>query len=98
MVEYMAKLGVRSIDELVGRADLLEADESAMHDKNRGIDLSALLIPAQQLNPQTGIIKSIDQVSTLLRIAGSFVSFCVTKTNLISSHRIMSCATHWITC
>lgn len=59
----MAKLGVRSIDELVGRADLLEADESVMHDKNRGIDLSALLIPAQQLNPQTGIIKSIDQVS-----------------------------------
>ncbi len=58
----MAKLGVRTIDELVGRADLLEADESVMHDKNRGIDLSALLIPAQQLNPQTGIIKSMDQV------------------------------------
>ena len=58
----MAKLGVRTIDELVGRADLLEADESVMHDKNRGIDLSALLIPAQQLNPQTGIINSMDQV------------------------------------
>ena len=58
----MAKLGVRTIDDLVGRADLLEADESVMHDKNRGIDLSALLIPAQQLNPQTGIIKSMDQV------------------------------------
>lgn len=61
----MAKLGVRSLDELVGRTDFLEADETVMHEKNRGIDLSALLIPAQQLNAKASIRKSIDQVLLL---------------------------------
>jgi glutamate synthase (NADPH/NADH) len=58
---YLAQLGVRSIDELVGRADLLEMDHSALHEKNRGLDLSALLIPAQQLNPNAPIKKCVEQ-------------------------------------
>ena len=59
--EYMAELGVRSLDELVGRADLLEVDESTLHYKNRGLDLSNLLVPAAQLNPKAPIRKSQDQ-------------------------------------
>ena len=59
--EYMAKLGVRTIDELVGRSDLLEVDESVMHYKNKGLDLSALLVPAQQLNLAAPIKKAMDQ-------------------------------------
>src|SRR4051795_12753829 len=43
----MASLGVRTIDELIGRTDLLEMDDAIEHWKARGIDLSALLaIPA----------------------------------------------------
>jgi glutamate synthase (NADPH) large chain len=40
----MAALGVHTIDELVGRVDLLAADEAVNHWKARGIDLSALLV------------------------------------------------------
>ena len=35
--DYLAELGVRSIDELIGRTDLLEVDERLMHEKNQVI-------------------------------------------------------------
>jgi glutamate synthase domain-containing protein 2/glutamate synthase domain-containing protein 1/glutamate synthase domain-containing protein 3 len=41
--ELMARLGVRTFDELVGRVDLLEADDAIEHWKARGVDLSNLL-------------------------------------------------------
>ncbi len=39
----MASLGVRTLDELVGRSDLLESDEAIDHWKARGVDLSRVL-------------------------------------------------------
>ncbi|MGI8558573.1 MAG: glutamate synthase large subunit [Solirubrobacteraceae bacterium] len=39
----LASLGLRSMDELVGRVDLLEADEAVAHWKARGVDLGGLL-------------------------------------------------------
>ncbi len=42
----MASLGARSWNELIGRVDLLEQDESVRTWKSRGVDLSALLAPA----------------------------------------------------
>ena len=39
----MARLGVRRFEDLVGRVDLLEADDAIERWKARGIDLSALL-------------------------------------------------------
>jgi glutamate synthase domain-containing protein 2/glutamate synthase domain-containing protein 3 len=41
--ELMAQLGVRSIDELVGRTELVEADEAIKHWKAKGLDYGALL-------------------------------------------------------
>lgn len=41
--ELMAELGFRSINELVGRTDVLEADPAINHWKAKGIDVSALL-------------------------------------------------------
>ena len=41
--EYMAKLGVRTIDEMVGRTDLLKAKEQPENERGRTIDLSAVL-------------------------------------------------------
>jgi glutamate synthase (ferredoxin) len=41
--EYMAKLGVKTIDELVGRTDLLKEKKSAKVGKAQRVDLSALL-------------------------------------------------------
>jgi glutamate synthase domain-containing protein 2/glutamate synthase domain-containing protein 1/glutamate synthase domain-containing protein 3 len=39
----MAGLGVRSFEELIGRAELLEADPAVEHWKARGVDLSRVL-------------------------------------------------------
>ena len=41
--EYMAKLGFRTVDEMVGRTDMLRADESKMTGKARSADLHAIL-------------------------------------------------------
>jgi glutamate synthase domain-containing protein 2/glutamate synthase domain-containing protein 1/glutamate synthase domain-containing protein 3 len=41
--EIMAGLGVRSIDEMVGRTDLLEINEKIFPEKAKGIDLSQIL-------------------------------------------------------
>ena len=32
----MAEIGVRKLDDLVGRSDLLEVDQSVLHYKNKG--------------------------------------------------------------
>ncbi len=49
--EIMAQLGVRSIDEMVGRVDLLEVDKDILPWKAKGIDYSKILyrpkVPAQ---------------------------------------------------
>ncbi len=41
--ELMAGLGVRTLDELIGRTDLLELDDAIDHWKARGVDLSGVL-------------------------------------------------------
>ncbi len=41
--EIMASLGLRSMDELIGRSDLLEADAAIDHWKARGVDLTKVL-------------------------------------------------------
>ena len=43
MREWMAKLGFRTIDEMIGRTDKLEACQAVEHWKASGVDLSALL-------------------------------------------------------
>eukprot|EP00981_Chlorochromonas_danica_P010245 scaffold3058_cov165-Ochromonas_danica.AAC.36 len=59
--EYMAELGVRSLDELVGRADLLEVDQQVLHEKNKGLDLSGLLTTSYELNPKSPLKKTTQQ-------------------------------------
>jgi len=41
--EYMAELGVRTLDELIGRVDLLDVDHAVDHWKARGLDFSRIL-------------------------------------------------------
>ena len=41
--EYMARLGVRTIDELVGRTDLLKVKETSLSDRAASLDLSQIL-------------------------------------------------------
>lgn len=41
--EYMAEMGFRTLDEMVGRVDMLEANEEVLHWKAREIDFNAIL-------------------------------------------------------
>jgi glutamate synthase domain-containing protein 3 len=50
--EVMAGLGVRSLDELIGRTDLLEMNEAIKHWKSQGLDYSKLLARPQ---PAAGV-------------------------------------------
>ena len=47
----MAELGIARFEDLVGRVDLLEADDAVDHWKARGIDLSNLLRAARTRRP-----------------------------------------------
>ena len=57
MREYMAELGVRSIDELIGRVDLLDVEPAVEHWKAQGLDLSRILY-----RPEVGDDVAIRQV------------------------------------
>jgi glutamate synthase (NADPH/NADH) large chain len=43
MRQYMAELGFRTVDKMVGRVDMLDVQPAVDHWKARGIDLSAIL-------------------------------------------------------
>lgn len=50
----MAELGLRTLNEMVGRVDLLKTDEAINHWKADGVDLSTILAPAQIPNEFLG--------------------------------------------
>ncbi|WP_197321989.1 glutamate synthase large subunit [Saccharomonospora sp. NB11] len=54
--EYLARLGFRSLDEMIGHADLLDVDEAVQHWKAAGLDLSPIFeVPADPVaGPQHG--------------------------------------------
>ena len=44
----MARLGFRTVNEMIGRADALRMEKALAHWKSRGLDFSAILHPAEQ--------------------------------------------------
>ncbi len=60
MREIMAQLGVRTVNELIGRTDLLEPTKAVDHWKAKGIDLSPILYQPQ-VGPEIGRYCQIDQ-------------------------------------
>lgn len=52
--EIMSQLGFRTLNEMVGRSDMLEVDKEVMktNEKLENIDLSQLLKPAAELRPE----------------------------------------------
>lgn len=77
--EIMAQLGFRSINEMVGRVDMLETDTAINHWKAQGIDLSPLLTMARKPHPDVqvyctksqdhGLSDTLDQ--TLIKLCAS---------------------------
>ncbi|MFG0288930.1 MAG: glutamate synthase large subunit [Rhodopirellula sp. JB044] len=54
----MAKLGFRTIDEMVGRSDVLKTEEAIKHWKSDGLDLTQVLQPASKPHEDVGVICS----------------------------------------
>ncbi|MGK7949737.1 MAG: glutamate synthase large subunit [Xenococcaceae cyanobacterium] len=72
--EIMASLGFRTLNEMVGRTDVLEAKKAVNHWKAKGIDLSKILYQPEvdpsvgrycQIPQDHGLAKSLD-ITTLL--------------------------------
>jgi glutamate synthase (NADPH/NADH) large chain len=61
MREIMASLGIRSVNEMVGRADLLNMNDAIDHWKASGIDLTSILTPAKVVFENTGFYKMQEQ-------------------------------------
>jgi glutamate synthase (NADPH/NADH) large chain len=45
--EYLAALGLRSLEEAIGRVDLIDAAEAVDHWKASGLDLAPILVPTE---------------------------------------------------
>ena len=54
----MAKLGLATINDMVGRADLLDTDDAIDHWKAKGLDLSNILAPAQIIYEGTEVYRT----------------------------------------
>jgi glutamate synthase (NADPH/NADH) large chain len=54
----MAKLGFRTIDEMVGRSDVLMTADAIKHWKSDGLDLTQVLQPANKPHENVGVICS----------------------------------------
>jgi glutamate synthase (NADPH/NADH) large chain len=72
--EYLAALGLRSVDEAVGRVDLLETALAVEHWKASGLDLTPVLLAPEEDGPRRhvtgqdhGLDKALD--NTLIQLA-----------------------------
>lgn len=61
MREIMASLGIRSVNEMVGRVDMLDVNHAIDHWKASGIDLTSILTPAKVIFDNTGFYKTLEQ-------------------------------------
>ena len=59
--KLMAKLGFRSIDEMVGHSEVLHTDDAIAHWKSDGLDLSKVLQPAIKPHDAAGVICQMPQ-------------------------------------
>ncbi|MEU6425196.1 glutamate synthase large subunit [Microbispora sp. NPDC046973] len=80
--EYLAELGYRSLDEVIGRADLLDTTQAIEHWKASGLDLSPILhqpelpegTPRRKVVEQDhGLDKALD--NTLIQLAEGALNF-----------------------
>jgi glutamate synthase (NADPH/NADH) len=71
---HMAKLGFRTINEMVGRSDMLKVNEKMRTMKTAHLDLSALLKPAWQMRPGAATYRVRQQDHKLyIRLDNKFI-------------------------
>ena len=57
----MAKLGFRTVNEMIGRADALQADDAVRHWKAKGLDFSSILAKAPEPENCLGVYRIHEQ-------------------------------------
>lgn len=72
--EIMAKLGFRTINEMVGHSEMLKVDESLRTHKTKQLDISSMLKPAHEMRPGAATYRVRNQDHKLhLRLDNAFV-------------------------
>ncbi len=61
MRSIMAELGMRTVNKMIGRVDLLDTDKAVDHWKANGLDLSRILEPAQVIFENTEFYRTQEQ-------------------------------------
>ena len=64
----MAELGFRTVHDMIGRVDMLEADDTVRNWKTKGVDLEGVLHPAIKPRPETEVCCTIMQDHGLERV------------------------------
>ncbi len=59
--EIMAQLGFRTVNEMIGRVDMLDTEDASAHWKKNGLDLSLLLTPASRADDSVGVYQTMQQ-------------------------------------
>ena len=59
--KIMSELGFRSVEDMIGRVDCLEADNAIDHWKRNGLDFSNILQPAQKIFDNTEVFHTQSQ-------------------------------------
>lgn len=74
MRSIMAKLGIRTLNEMVGRSELLKVDEALRTPKTAHLDLSPILKPAHEMRPGAATYKVRQQDHKLyVRLDNKFI-------------------------
>ncbi|MEX2544330.1 MAG: glutamate synthase large subunit, partial [Phycisphaeraceae bacterium] len=71
--QHMARMGVRTFNELIGRTELLEVNDALRHWKSDGLDLAPVLAPARKPHPDTGVRKLIAQDHGLEQVLDNLI-------------------------
>ena len=59
--QIMAELGFRTVNDMIGRTDALVTDDAIEHWKAKGVDLTAILVPATRHPKDLGVYRIHDQ-------------------------------------
>lgn len=78
--EFMAKLGVRSMQEMIGRTDFLRPHPAPNNPKALLLDFSPILVNAKKLNPNANtcggsVPQDFDLDSRLVNVCFSSLNF-----------------------
>ena len=83
----MAKLGIRKVNDLIGRVDLLEMEKALNHWKRDGLDLSKILTPAEIVYKDTEVFNTKEQNHNLENSL-DMALFKTIKSNIVNRQRI----------